>query len=137
MISEQSIHKAILSYLRATLPHGWIVQHTPNKPRSVIAGAVEKAMGAVKGWPDLAVYGPGSVHFLEIKAEKGRLSDAQWLVHDGLRDLGFQVAVVRSVDDVRAKVREWGLPSKDAETWIRLDEAAASAIEGLARRAAE
>lgn len=136
-MTEQAIHKAILGYLRTTLPHGWVIQHTPNKPRSMVAGAIEKSMGAIKGWPDLAVYGPGSVHFIEVKAEKGRLSDAQWLVHDGLRDLGFPVTVVRSVDDVRAKVKEWGLPSKDADTWISLGDAVTGAIEGFARRAAE
>ena len=116
---EDPIHIAIIDYLKATLPHGWVIQHTPNKPRSKIAGAQEKRMGALAGWPDIAVYGvedvvTSVVYFLEVKAPKGRVSDNQHTVHDKLKDLGFKVAVVRSVDDVRAKVKEWRIPSKDA-----------------------
>ena len=118
---EDPIHIAIIDYLKATLPHGWVIQHTPNKPRSKIAGAQEKRMGALAGWPDIAVYGKDPIYtpypatfFLEVKAPKGRVSDNQHIVHDRLMDLGFPVAVVRSVDDVRACAKTWGWPSKDA-----------------------
>lgn len=134
---EDPIHIAIIDYLRATLPHGWVIQHTPNKPRSKIAGAQEKRMGALAGWPDIAVYGRETggtpyptAFFLEVKAPKGRVSENQHTVHDKLLDLGFDVAVVRSVDDVRAKVKEWGLPSKDAalndnsDPWSKLGDLA-------------
>lgn len=140
---EAPIHKSIVQYLRATLPHGWVVQSTPNKPRSKIAGAQEKRMGAVKGWPDIAIYGNAEeagelvrtvTYFLEVKAPKGRVADAQHEIHDRLQDLGFPVGVVRSVDDVRALVREWRLPSKDAavndnqNTWISLGDAANAVV---------
>ena len=118
---EDPIHIAIIDYLKATLPHGWVIQHTPNKPRSKIAGAQEKRMGALAGWPDIAVYGRNSnngitpvAYFLEVKAPKGRVSEAQHIVHDKLNDLGFPITVVRSIDDVRACARVWGWPSKDA-----------------------
>lgn len=116
---EDDIQCAIVKYLRHVLPAGFIVQSTANKPRSAAAGAREKSMGAVAGWPDLAVYGQAedenpTAWFIEVKAPAGRLSDVQHEVHDRLKLAGFRVAVARSVDDVRDLVQAWGLPSRDA-----------------------
>lgn len=115
---EDDIQRAIVKYLRHVLPAGFVVQSTANKPRSAVAGAREKSMGAVAGWPDLAVYGQAedekpTAWFIEVKASAGRLSDVQHEVHDRLKLAGFSVAVARSVDDVRDLVRAWGLPSRD------------------------
>ena len=115
---EDPLHIAILRYLRATLPHGFVIQHTPNKPRSMQQGAREKAMGALAGWPDLSIYGPGeegpSVWFVEVKPKAGRVSLAQHDMHDRLRDAGFCVGVARSVPEAANLVAQWGLPSRDA-----------------------
>jgi hypothetical protein len=48
------------------------------------------------------------VAFLEVKAEKGRTSDAQDECIAMLRRMGHDVAVVRSVDEALAALREWG-----------------------------
>jgi hypothetical protein len=137
-MSEEALHRSIVHYLRATLPHGWIVQHTANRPRSKVAGGIEKSLGAVKGWPDIAIYGNESggtpyatAFFMEVKTAKGRLSPEQREVHDRLKDIGFDVAVVRSIDDVRAVVGKWGLPSRD--TWISLGEAVEQVLDKAAR----
>lgn len=115
---EGPIHLACLHYLRTTLPHGWIVQHSANKPRNSVQGGREKAMGVIAGWPDLAIYGPGpdgpSVWFAEIKEPRGVVSPAQRVVHDRLMDAGLPVRIVRSVEDMRKAISDWGLPSKDA-----------------------
>jgi hypothetical protein len=123
-MSEASIQKSIVQALRIALPHGWIVQATANKPRSMISGAIEKAMGTVSGWPDLALYGSIEMEcdgcaregarpfagFMEVKTKAGRLSESQRACHDRLLDCGFRVAVVRSVDDALAAAHSWGLP---------------------------
>ena len=118
-MSEAAIQRAIVRYLRLALPHGWIVQATANKPRSMVQGAIEKSMGTVSGWPDLAVYGclvtddhepRPFVGFLEVKTIKGRVSPLQRECHDRLQDAGFKVAVVRSIDDALTAARSWGLP---------------------------
>lgn len=124
---EDDIQRAIVKYLRHVLPSGFIVQSTANKPRSAVAGAREKSMGAVAGWPDLAVYGQAedekpTAWFIEVKAPAGRLSDVQHDVHDRLKDCGFPVGIARSVDDVRELVRAWGLPSRDL--FLRKEDAA-------------
>ncbi|MGE8129039.1 hypothetical protein ACQKQD_18860 [Methylobacterium sp. NPDC080182] len=120
---ESPVHIAILDYLRATLPHGWRVKHTPNKPRSMQQGRREKRMGAIAGWPDLDIIGPAdfspSIWFLEVKPpivkglKKEGPSDVQLDVHDALGDLGHAVKVVRSVEEARQAVRDWRLPSND------------------------
>jgi hypothetical protein len=115
---EAAIQKAIVRGLRYLLPSGWLIQSTSNKPRSKVAGAIEKGMGAIAGWPDLAVYGPACAPrelspptwFIEVKAGKGRLSEAQREVHDRLKDLGYGVGVARSLDDALALGRAWRWP---------------------------
>lgn len=115
---EGPIHRAVLHYLRTTLPAAWIIHHTPNKPRSKQQGAQERRNGAIAGWPDLGIYGPArngsSVWFAEIKPPGVRVPDHQRDMHDRLMDAGFSVRVIRSVEDARKAVSDWGLPSKDA-----------------------
>lgn len=81
-------------------------------------GAREKAMGAISGWPDLAVFGQidgaPRVFFLEVKPPRVSVPAHQREIHDRLRDIGFGVRVARSVDDARLAVEAWGLPSLDA-----------------------
>ena len=113
---EEQIHKSIVTYLRAVLPHAWKVQHTPNGGALKGEAGRAKGMGAIAGWPDLAIYGrieTPVTYFLEVKAPGGRVADHQCDVHDGLTDLGFPVAVVRSIDDVRAFIAKHNLPSRE------------------------
>lgn len=116
--AEGPIHRSVTQYLRRSLPAGWLVTHAANKPRSAQQGAREKAMGALAGWPDLQILGPGpagpSAWFMEVKAPGGKLSDAQREVSDRLVDAGFPVRVVRSVEDARKAVSDWRLPSNDS-----------------------
>lgn len=115
---EGPIHRSILRYLRLTLPHGFVVQHTANKPRSAQQGKREKDMGAISGWPDLAIYGQldgqAKAWFLEIKPPRVTVPEHQRDVHMKLMDIGFPVRVARSVEDAKRAVWDWNLPSLDA-----------------------
>ena len=117
---EDDIQAAIVRYLRTMLPHGWIVQSTANKPRSKQQGAREKRLGAVSGWPDLAIYGREPLwdaavcYFIECKSARGRLEPEQIEVHARLMDCGFPIRVARSLDDVRRACWDWRLPVADA-----------------------
>ena len=115
---EAVLQKGIVKYLRTVLPAGFLVVSVSNNPRSAIAGAREKGMGMLKGWPDLAVYGRGSddrpfAGFIEVKAPGGYLRPEQRDTLDRLQDCGHSTAVVRSIEDVQRAVIAWGLPSKD------------------------
>lgn len=119
-MTEDAIHKSILKYLRTVLPHGWIVMHVPNGgSRTAEAGAAMKALGVVPGWPDISIYGAAdpeaphatpSAYFMEVKTPGGYVRPVQRSLHDRLKDLGFPVAVVRSLDEAQAYAKEWGLP---------------------------
>ena len=115
---EASIQKSVVAYLRAVLPCGFLVVAVSNNPRSAIAGAREKGMGMLKGWPDHAVYGRGSddrpfAGFIECKAPGKYLRPEQRDTLDRLQNCGHSTAVVRSIEDAKCAVIAWGLPSKD------------------------
>ncbi len=112
---EGPVHRSVLDLLRLRLGRDYLVQHTPNRPRSPVQGGREKAMGAVKGWPDLAVYGPGpagpACWFAEIKPPGTSVPAYQRAVHDQLRNLGFDVRVLRGIDDAEAALAAWRIPA--------------------------
>ncbi|WRH62071.1 MAG: hypothetical protein RSE12_17115 [Fuscovulum sp.] len=115
---EAPIQQAIVSYLRKVLPKGSVVHHNRNEIarsgksfRNEIARA--KSHGMVKGFPDLICIYPGGACFFEVKAEGNYADAAQKELHSGLKDIGHFVAVVRSIDDARQYLTEWGIPNKD------------------------
>lgn len=116
---ERAVHKAIVHYLRHVLPHDALVHHSANEgnrggKRGLLDGARHKAMGKCAGWPDLEVATGGDLLFIEVKAEGGRLSKSQRHVRDLLLSQGFKYAVCRSVDDVRERLSEWGVKTREA-----------------------
>ncbi len=149
MTTEYQIHASILAYLHTTLPSGWMPVHVPNGgSRNPIEGARLKRLGVVAGWPDISIFGAryhdGRYYpyagFMEVKSPSGRVQPVQHKVMDRLRDAGFDVAVVRSVEDARECVRKWGLPSRDAaindnaDTWTRLGTPSGGIYNGVAQR---
>ena len=84
-----------------------------NKSGKAIARELAEAKqnGAMTGWPDLIVLPPSHVGpiFFEVKAEGNYPTDAQKRVHDQLRGLGYRVGIVRSVDDVKQRLADWGI----------------------------
>lgn len=104
--TEAGIQIAIIDALRW---RGIMAVHIANEGRrSVVAGRRLKQQGMRPGFPDLALYGPGGRHMLmEVKAPKGRVSEAQAECIAELQARGVHVAVVRSIDDALAAVAEW------------------------------
>lgn len=113
MRTEDAFQISAVQWLRLALPPGWIVQHTPNKPRSRQSGALEKRMGAQAGWPDLGLYGPSRrVLFLELKAGT-KTSAAQDAMHERLTACGFDVFVCRTLPEIAAALVECGVLELD------------------------
>jgi hypothetical protein len=129
--SEDAVHRAIYRYLKAVLPHGWVVCHIPNGgSRHPIEAARMKGMGVTAGMPDLMILGCEDRHaeitagmfsslrpatwFIEVKSAKGRASLPQLDIHDRLLGLGFEVAICRSIEEARDACRKWRLPLKEA-----------------------
>ena len=121
--SEAQIQRSIVQHLRTALPFS-VVHHSANEGnRGGIAGikdgARKKALGQVAGFPDIIVLHWSKVGplFFEVKAKKGRVTTAQKEMHERLTALGYKVAVVRSIDDVKAALTEWGVgPSRPTKS---------------------
>lgn len=113
---EGPVHIEIVDWLRAHVPNV-IVHHCRNeinKRGKMIAKELAAAArkGAVKGFPDLIVLPFAHCHspvFFEVKAEGNYADATQKALHEDLRRMGYRVAVVRSTEDVRESLREWGI----------------------------
>lgn len=122
---EKPIQKACVDYLRAVLPLA-VVHHARNeinKRGNAIARELAEArvLGALPGFPDIVAILPAhiGVLFFEVKAQKSYPSDVQRSMHDALRSLGYRVAVVRGIDDVREALDDWGIWRTDRNSSFR------------------
>jgi hypothetical protein len=72
-------------------------------------------MGARSGVPDLLIICAGKALLIEIKTEKGRLSEAQMACHAEIMAAGGRVAVIRSLDDLREVLAFWEIPVRETK----------------------
>lgn len=114
---EAPIQRAIVAYLRKVLPDA-IIHHAKNEINKRGKGiqielAQAKRNGSLTGFPDLIVlpFSTLGPMFFEVKAEGNYATPAQKEVHEHLTRLGYRVAVVRSIDDVRECLTEWSVPT--------------------------
>ena len=116
---EFKIQVSIVKWLREAMPQA-IIQHSVNEVNKrgtsgMLQATRQRSAGVMKGFPDLVVFqgvdaGP---FFLEVKSKTGRTQPAQGDVHGMLRNLGYGVAVVRSIDDVRNFLNAEGIAHRD------------------------
>lgn len=72
-----------------------------------------KKMGLTPGVSDLVIVAEGGRFYgMEVKTEKGRLSESQVIFRDRCRELGIPYVVVRSVEEVVEQLRTWGIVRK-------------------------
>jgi hypothetical protein len=103
---EAAIQRAIIDRLRL---HGVLCVAVPNEgKRTATTGRRMKGAGMRPGFPDLICMQAGQAAFLEVKAPKGRVSEAQDTMHAELERQGMRVAVVRSQDEAVTALRGWG-----------------------------
>lgn len=67
-----------------------------------------KLDGLCPGFPDLIVFGPNRVGFIEVKLEGEYATDTQMEVEHWLTGWGHQYAVCRSIADVDETLAKWG-----------------------------
>jgi hypothetical protein len=105
----------IVSYIRTVAPD-LVVFHVPNGGwRTGAEAARFRWLGVLAGIPDLCIVGrDGAVRFIEIKAQGGRLSEAQRVMRDRLVAMGVPYVVARSIDDVRRVFAIWGIETREA-----------------------
>lgn len=112
---EAKMQKSIVDYVRAVAPQCLIVA-IPNGAQRTASGRPANAVpGLTPGVPDLAVIAPqGKIFWLEVKAEKGRVSDAQLAFHLQLQARSHDVAVVRSIEEVKNAFEIWGIETRES-----------------------
>ena len=106
---EQAIHQAAVQYLRIMENLGELIFFHPASggARSKAEAGIFKSLGVKPGVPDLVLLFPGGrCAFIEIKADKGRLSAAQKAFKNSAENLGFPFAECRAVDGVERFVRK-------------------------------
>lgn len=118
--AEDELQRAIVKWLRYALRPDVRFCHVPNGgKRRRIEAAKLKGLGVEPGWPDLS-FAWGEVQFsscraasrsafIEVKFASGRLSTAQLDFQLWCRQNGIPHAVARSLDEVTAAVRSWGI----------------------------
>jgi hypothetical protein len=106
-VSEASIQKAIVTYLRAI---GVVCHSIPNEAAGGGRGAMirmtqYKAMGLMYGVADLVAWLPYPV-YIEVKTPIGKMSEHQHAFAELCKDHGIQYFLVRSVDEMQQIVKK-------------------------------
>lgn len=104
---------AVLAYLRHALPEEAVrtLIHIPNgEARDKRTGARLKAMGVKPGAADFHFDWNGGSYYIEVKAERGRMSPSQIDFKRNVIAAGAHYAVVRSINDTMKVLRGWEIP---------------------------
>jgi hypothetical protein len=110
---EDDLQRAVVQYLRWSLPSDATAWHIPNGgQRHSKAAARLVGLGLVAGMPDLELLYRGHSIFLELKTKLGHASSVQRQQHRKLQYCGADVLVCRSLDAVETCLRELGVPLK-------------------------
>lgn len=109
---EQKIQIAVIDNLRSRGVRGLVFFHVPNggkrQPREA---ALFKAMGVRAGVSDLILVHAGKIFALELKAEKGRASEAQMEFLSDIDREGAFTAMPTGLNAALATLESWGLLS--------------------------
>ena len=111
---ESTVQREVIAYAVAALPRA-LVFAVPNAARRTPSGRAANAVpGLMPGAPDLVICLPGGrVLWVEVKASRGRLSDAQFMFCGKLHALGHDYAVVRSLGDLRLTFDALGIATRE------------------------
>ena len=134
---EEALQRQVASFL-------WLVDpvalwtHVPNQRANRTQAAILKAMGVKAGWADLTFLMPTGAKVergvIELKAPRGKLSDAQLDFFVECRETGVPWALCRSVVEVDATLRSWGVVYRNEPAGLSLELGEVSPWAGATRR---
>ena len=116
---EEDLQRACVEYLRLCVPPppgGPFWFHVPNQrgTRTIYEAQILKALGVRAGVPDLIVCWRGRFLAIELKAPRGRVSETQAETQASIAAAGGETHLCRSVDDLIASLRSWGVPTRES-----------------------
>ena len=109
-MTEDALHAAVAQLLDVALLPPVVWTAFPAGGGGAARGGRLKHLGLKAGFPDIFLIHHGHTFGIELKTAKGRLLPSQKIMHPILEGAGMRIAVCRSVDDVLAALRGWGLP---------------------------
>ena len=112
---EDQTQAAIVGFIHAVAPQCLVFAVPNGGLRTKAQAAKFKWTGVLAGVPDLVVLAPGGKSFfIEVKAPKGVLSDAQKALIPTIQNMGFPCFICRSVDDVSVALAALGIETREA-----------------------
>ncbi len=112
---EQKLQQQVATYLGwALAPPAWF-SSIPAGGGGEMRGRIIKGTGYKSGTPDLLIVAEGRAWFIELKAPRGMLSEAQRRTIPALEAAGAHVVVCRSLDEVRGALDAWGIPTREVK----------------------
>lgn len=120
-LPEQRLTIRTANFLRAVTRTGelsavWTHVHNEtwrskdeDEQRIAFRSQLAKNMGQITGCPDFLFLWAAGSGAIELKAGKNTMSDPQTDFEDWCRKRGVRHALCRSLDEVKAALREWGV----------------------------
>lgn len=109
---EENLHILCNDFLNFGVKNAVIFHPANGGLRSLSEAMRFKRMGLRAGVADLVMIYKGRTYFLEIKSPAGRLTPEQLAFADDARSAGAEVAVIRSLDDLRLALKAWGIRTR-------------------------
>jgi hypothetical protein len=107
---EDAIQRAVFEHLAVRGAPGVFAFHPANGGwRSRVEGAILKGLGVRPGVPDVIAIKAGRAYGLELKARRGRMTEAQRTACAALRAAGAAVVTTYGLDDALSQLDRWGL----------------------------
>lgn len=106
---EEALQRSVVQFLDRALPKRALYWHAHQNPKNKAEGGRLKGLGLRAGMPDLCILYDGRLYGIELKAAKGKLSEAQSSIADKFSDNGAFWTVARTVDGVEAFLRAAGM----------------------------
>ena len=113
---ESLLQEAIIKYARLKYPDEIIYAIPNGAKRGIVQASIMKRTGLLAGVPDIFIAKPfsspkGLIQFhglyMEIKTSKGVLSENQKTIIPKLQEKGYQVEIIRSLDDAIKILNEY------------------------------
>jgi len=99
---ESILQRACVRWFKMQYPNELIYANANGGYRSKIEAAIMKGEGVLSGVPDLFIAKPNRINaglYIEMKAENGRLTENQKIISETLLTKGYEVKVVRNIDE--------------------------------------
>jgi hypothetical protein len=107
-LDEQEIQRAIVEHLSWRAHPDTFCFHVPlGGYRRPTEAAILKSIGTIAGIPDLVCIFEGRCYALELKTERGRVTEVQRVTHERLRRASAEVAVAFGLDHALATLERW------------------------------